>query len=105
MKIFLHTMRTASTRYHPVVWFAFDTSVQSREVRIFPAGRSSGTRISERCPAKAGAQHRQYPRILHLRRFAGCPAAEVGIGEVATTAVDHEAPRGASPTNKVKDIL
>lgn len=75
-------------------------SIQSKEVRTLSAGKSRGLRISERCPSKAGAQHRQYPRILHLRRLAECPAAEVGIGEVATTAVDHEAPRGASPTNK-----
>ena len=100
MKVFLRTMRTASTRYRPVVWFAFDTFVQSREVWTFYAGKSSGLRISERCPAKAGAQHRQYPRILHLRRFAGCPAAEASIGEAAIPSVDHEAPRGASPTNK-----
>ena len=96
-------MRTASTRYHLVVWFAFDTFVQSREVWTFSAGKSSGLRISERCPSKAGAQHCQYPRIWRPCCFAGCPAAEVGIGEVATTAVDHEAPRGASPTSKSEE--
>ena len=89
MKVFLRIMRTASTRYDSVVWFAFDTSVQSIEVR-FSAGRSSGIRISERCPAKAGAQHRQCSRILHLHHFAGCPAAEAGIGEAAIPAVGHE---------------
>ena len=102
MKIFLHTMRTASTLYCSVVWFAFGTLLSSREVRTLSAGRSNGTRISERYPAKAGARHRQYPRILHLRRFAGCPATEVGIGEVAIPAVGHEAPRGSSPTDKIE---
>ena len=53
MKIFLRIMRAISTRYRPAAWFAFDTLVQSREVRLFPAGSSSGTRISERCLAKA----------------------------------------------------
>ena len=101
MKVFLRIMRTASIRYRSVVCFAFGTLLSNRKrVRTLSAGRSNGTRISERCPAKAGAQHRQYPRILHLRRFAGCPSTEAAIGEVATTAVGHEAPRSASPTNQ-----
>ena len=94
-------MRTASTRYGSVVWFAFGTLLSNRKrVRTLSAGRSNGTRISERCPAKAAAQHRQYPRILHLRRFAGYPSTEAAIGEVATIAIGHEAPRGALSTNK-----
>ncbi len=101
MKVFLRIMRTASTRYGSVVWFAFGTLLSNRKrVRTLSAGRSNGTRISERCPAKAGAQHRQYPRILHLRRFVGYPSTEAAIEEVATIAIGHEAPRGASSTNK-----
>ena len=99
MKVFLRTMRTTSTRYRLGVWFSFGTFVQSREVR-FSADRSSGMYISEYCQVKAGAQHRKYPRILHLRRFADCPSTEAAIGEAATTAVVHEAPKGASPTDK-----
>ena len=103
MKVFLRTMRTTSTRYRLGVWFSFDTFVQSREVR-FSADRSSGMYISEYCQVKAGAQHRQYLRILHLRRLADCPATEAAIVEAATTAVGHEVPRDASSTVKLKDI-
>ena len=105
MKVFLRTMRTASTRYLPVAWFVFDTSVQSKEIRTLPAGRSCGTRISVHCPAKAGAQHRQYPRTLLLRRLAEYLAAEAAVVEAATTAVGHEVPRDASSTDKTEGHL
>lgn len=105
MKVFLSTMRFDSTRYRSVTRFAFDTSVQPRKVLVFPAGRSSGMRISEHYPAKAGTQHLQYLRILHLCRLAECPATEAAIVEAATTAVGHEVPRDASSTDKTEGHL
>lgn len=105
MKIFLRTVRIPSTRYRLGVWSAFDILVQPIEIRIFPASRSRDTRISERCPAEAGEQHLQYPRILHLRRFAECPATEAAVGEAASTAVGHEARKDASPTDQIEGTL